>query len=116
MLDPVRVSPEEVGNTCAWCEKKIPDDTPVFGMGARMRAGADLSAFEGAGVRMTLVTKNRTVMAIVPPPDSDARRDGYDFMFMTCSEACAAELQSTMNAEIALGNALFEDIDRIENN
>ena len=116
MLDPVRVSPEEVGNTCAWCEKKIPDDTPVFGMGARMRAGADLSAFEGAGVRMTLVTKNRTVMAIVPPPDSDARRDGYDFMFMTCSEACAAELQSTMNAEIALGNALFEGIDRIESN
>ncbi|MFP4027391.1 MAG: hypothetical protein ACLFWL_06335 [Candidatus Brocadiia bacterium] len=116
MSDLVRVSPEEAGRACAWCGKTIADNTPVFGMGGKLRPGADLSEFEGAGVRMELVTEDRSVIAIVPPPDSDAARDGYDFMFMVCSEACGAELKRTLDAERELGDALFEKVNRIEGN
>ncbi|MBS3761782.1 MAG: hypothetical protein KGZ25_00640 [Planctomycetes bacterium] len=47
MYDLVRVSPEEAGSACAWCGKTIPDGVPVFAMGGKLRAGADLSEYEG---------------------------------------------------------------------
>ncbi|MBS3761783.1 MAG: hypothetical protein KGZ25_00645 [Planctomycetes bacterium] len=65
---------------------------------------------------MTLATEDRSVVAIVPPPDSDAAKEGYDFMFMVCSQDCARELKDAMEAEQALGDALFENIDRISGN
>lgn len=113
MSDLARVSPEEAGRACAWCEETIPDGVPVFAIGGKLRPGTDLSEYEGAGVRMTLTTEDRSVVAIVPPPDSDAARDGLDFLFMVCSEDCATELTDTMETERELGDALYESIDRI---
>jgi hypothetical protein len=112
-MHPDRVPPEELLGKCCWCGKDIPEDTPVFGMGGRKRGGADLSGFEGAGVRISLVTQDRAVNAIVPAADSQARRDGRDFMFMVCSEQCAAELKSVLQEEISLGDALFDGIEEM---
>lgn len=55
-------------------------------------------------------------MAVIPTAGSQARLDGHDFMFMVCSEACGSEMKAVLDAETALGDALFEDIDRIDNN
>jgi len=111
-----RVSEEEAMSRCSWCGQSIPEDTPVFGFGGKTRPGVDMAEFEGATIRISLVTQDRTVMAIVPTADSHARLDGHDFMFMVCSETCGSEMKAVLDAEIAFGDALVEDIDRIENN
>jgi hypothetical protein len=111
-----RVSDEEAMSKCSWCDQFIPDDTPVFGFGGKTRPGVDMAEFEGGTIRISLVTQDCTVMAIVPTAGSQARLDGHDFMFMVCSETCGSEMKAVLDAETAFGDALFEDIDKIENN
>ena len=38
--------------------------------------------------------------------DSDARRDGHDFVYMTCSEACARSMKTAFEGEIEMGKRL----------
>lgn len=42
----------------------------------------DVSEFEGGAIRISLSSQDRQVTAIVPTADSEAREDGYDFVFM----------------------------------
>jgi len=86
----VRIVPEdEVIGTCAWCGKHIPDDTPVFAFGAKSRPGVDLSEYEGRAIEITIVARRKSVPMMVTSADSEAKREGKDFMFMVCSEECA---------------------------
>ncbi|MFC1635797.1 hypothetical protein ACFL5Z_13240 [Planctomycetota bacterium] len=101
---------------CSWCGQSIPEDTPVFGFGGKTRPGVDIAEFEGGAIRISLVTQDRTVTAIVPTAGSQARLEGHDFMFMVCSETCGSEMKAVLDAEIAFGDGLFEDIGRIQNN
>ncbi|OHB79967.1 MAG: hypothetical protein A2Z25_08375 [Planctomycetes bacterium RBG_16_55_9] len=80
----------------------------------KKRPGMDLSEFEGEGIRITLVTEKRDVIAIVPPADSEARRNGQDMMFLVCSEACGTEMKAVMANEVSLGDALFGQIESME--
>lgn len=64
---------------------------------------------------MTLVSRKRDVIALVPPEDSDARRDGHDLLFMVCSETCAAALRAAMEEEIRLGDSLFGSAKAMKN-
>ena len=114
-MDACRVSPEEALGRCSWCGKPISDDTPVFGFSGKKRPGTDLSEFEGGAIRITLVTEDRDVIALVPSADSDARGDGADFMFMVCSEDCGSKMKTTMQTETNLGDALFGEIESMKN-
>ena len=38
--------------------------------------------------------------------DSEARRNGDDFMYMTCTEACARSLKTAFQREIEIGKGL----------
>ena len=114
-MDVGRVPPEQAIGKCAWCGKPIPDHTPVFGFGGRKRPGIDVSEFEGGAIRISLVSQDRHVIAIVPAADSKARQDGYDFMFMVCSEICGSEMKATLEDEIDLGDALLGAIDSMQN-
>jgi hypothetical protein len=113
-MDAARIPPENALGKCAWCRKKIGDDVPVFSVGARKRPGADLSAFEGHGVRMKLASRRRDVIALVPPVDSGARRDGYDLVFLVCSEECGTALKSATEEDIRLGDSLFGSFEEME--
>ena len=114
-MDACRVPSEEAIGKCSWCGKPIPDDTPVFGLSGKKRPGMDVSEFEGGAIRISLVSQDRHVIAIVPAADSEARQDGYDFMFMVCSEICGFDMKATLEDEIALGDALFGEIDSMQN-
>ena len=114
-MDACRVPPEEAIGKCAWCGKPIPDDAPVFGLGAKKRPGIDVSEFEGGAIRIPLVTEDQSVIAIVPAADSEARQDGYEFMFMVCSEGCGSKMKAVLDEEASLGDALFRAIDPMGN-
>jgi hypothetical protein len=79
---------------CSWCEDEIPEDAEVFTVGAKTKPGIDLSEAEGTIVPLSLVRAGRTVMALVPTKDSPAVRDGYDLIFMVCSQSCAQALSN----------------------
>jgi hypothetical protein len=84
----------------------IGEDSPVFGIGGKTLPGIDLSQFEGGAMRMGLLTLDRDVVVIVPSADSDAKREGKDVLFMTCSERCGRELKAVLREETVLGSML----------
>jgi len=90
-------------------------DKPVYGFGARKRPGVDVAEFEGGAIRITLTTKTHEVIAFIPSAESDARRDGYDFMLMVCSESCGRTMKSALKEEVQLGDALFDELDTMSN-
>jgi hypothetical protein len=109
-----RVPSGEAASRCSWCGSKIDEDVPVFGLGGKKRADVDLTEYEGSAIRLTLATQDRDVICIVPAEDSPARADGYDFMFMTCSEECAVEMKSAMEDEASVGKALFSRLEQMD--
>jgi hypothetical protein len=91
---------------CGWCGNRIPPDTEVFGVGGKTRPGVDLSDKAGQVIPLYLVGLDKTVLVGVPGVGSDAQRDGYDFVYMTCSAACASALRAAFQGEIELGNRM----------
>jgi hypothetical protein len=53
-----------------------------------------------------LVGSAKTVLVAISGEDSDAKRDGDDFVYMTCSALCAAALKMAFQGEIQLGKQL----------
>ncbi len=97
-----RLPRERVLKSCAWCHKRIPANTPVYSLTAKARPGVDLQSVEGNVMSMELTRIKRSVWAIVPPNDSDAKREGNDFVFMICSPACGTALRQALQQEISL--------------
>ena len=71
-------------------------------MGAKLRPEADLSQKEGKTIYLYLASVQKKVPALVSVTGSDAKKEGNDILFATCSEACAEELKTILNAEIKL--------------
>jgi hypothetical protein len=92
--------------TCGWCGRRIPPDTEVFGGGGKARPGIDLKPLAGQVLPVHLVGADKTVLVAVAGLDSDARREGQDFVYMTCSEACARNLKTAFESDIELGKRL----------
>lgn len=92
------VSWELVSSMCAWCGKRIAEDSEVFSIGARARPGVDLKR-EGHVLELE-VSPTRTIYAIVPTADSQARMAGWDLLFVICSEACGIALRAMLQDRI----------------
>jgi hypothetical protein len=90
--------PEPYFSVCAWCGKTIPDGTECFGMGGKAKVGALLRKHQGRAIIMLI--GNREVPCIVATRDSQAKKDGKDFIFALCSEQCGRELKATFLAEV----------------
>ena len=88
---------------CAWCRDYISDDMEVFGLGAKLDSKVDLSEYEGHCIQIDLVSASKPVYMIVTAPDSDAKNDGKDGMFLVCSEKCLKKLKNSLEKDIALG-------------
>jgi hypothetical protein len=97
------VGRQRPGFSCAWCRKAIPEGVEVFTVGARAKPGVDLSAHEGALLAVFLEGEGRGVKAVVVTNDSPAKREGYDLLFVACSESCAEELRGRIGRELEVG-------------
>ena len=97
------VGRQSFGFNCAWCQKAIPDDVELFSVGAKAKPGVDLTEREGAILDIFLEREGRSVKAVVVTHDSPAKREGYDLLFVACSEGCAKELKDKVGWEIGAG-------------
>ncbi len=97
-------------NACAWCGREIGEEAEVFGVGAAVRGNLEFtSKGDDMGFLMPVMIQGRLVPAIVTAPGSEARLEGNDLLFMTCSEECAGSLRDALREEKEL-------IDRAERN
>jgi hypothetical protein len=90
---------ERLLRTCAWCTAEIPAEAEVFGFGAKASEGVDLSDKEGEFVSLDLPLAGKTVFALVPTASSQARAEGYDLVFLACSQECAEALKDALEFE-----------------
>ena len=86
-------------NICSWCKKKIPEDFEIFGLGVKFKEGIDMRDKEGKIIPLTLAVTNKTVSAMVTTGNSEAKQDGKDLMFMTCSKRCVKALKHALEKE-----------------
>ncbi len=95
-----KVASDRVATVCAWCGNAIPEGDEVFGAGAKIREGIDLVQGSGReGFLMEVTIAGRRVPTIVTGKNSEARKQGNDLMFMTCSIKCAEELKAALERE-----------------
>lgn len=90
---------ERLLRTCAWCNETIPPDAERFGFGAKASARIDLSDKEGEFVSLELALAGKTVCALVPTSGSQAKAQGYDLVFLACSQECAEALKDALEFE-----------------
>lgn len=86
-------------HTCAWCTQDIQDNEDVYGFGAKANHAIELSGKEGQFVSLNLALQDKTVFALVPKRSSTADVEGYDLVFITCSEDCAQTLKDALDLE-----------------
>jgi hypothetical protein len=91
-------------NKCAWCGALISDEDEVFALSAIANPfyKKQLKRREGQILPIHLVLTEKVVDAIVVAEDSQAKSEGYDFIFMLCSEACAMNLKEALLQEKTL--------------
>ena len=89
-----------VASTCAWCSKRIPEGAEVFSLGAKTKAGVDLAGHEGGVIQLTLTQPRKTVVAIVPTQDSQAKKEGNDLLFAICSQSCGRALKTALQQQL----------------
>jgi hypothetical protein len=94
---------ERFQTRCGWCGRAIPADAPVFGGGGKARPGVDLSEKAGQVILVRLLVARKTVLVAVSGVDSQARREGRDFVYMTCSEFCGRQLHDAFQTDIDVG-------------
>ncbi len=85
--------------TCAWCTREILEDEDIFGFGAKASQSVDLNDKEGQFVSLNLPLHDKTVFALVPTGSSAADIEGFDLVFITCSEDCAQSLKDALDLE-----------------
>lgn len=97
----------QVLTTCSWCGRKIEKDGPIYALGCKKRPEIDISNYEGKVMPVKITTSDKTIWAIVPSADSEARRHGKDFMFSLCSEKCGDDLKKILNIEMEFGELIL---------
>lgn len=88
-----------LSHICAWCTKDIIEGEDVFGFGAKASHGVDLNGKEGEFVSLKLALRDQEIFALVPAESSAPRAEGYDLVFITCSEDCAKSLKDALELE-----------------
>ena len=102
--------PYDVVHECSWCERSIGDDQELFGIGAKVRAGIDISEYAGKALPFEILIDGRKLYAFVPLPGSEAKKHGHDLYFVVCSRQCGKELTARLKDEARLGD-MIENLD-----
>lgn len=78
----------------------------MVAVGARVLKGIDLSLVAGKVIELTFEMSGKTVLAGVAGFESEAKAEGKDVIFMTCSDECGRQIQTAFAEELARGLAL----------
>jgi len=84
---------------CAWCSKRIHEDSKVFALGVKTYKGVDFKEHEGKIIQLFLAASDKNVPAIVVTSDSKAKRQGKDLVFALCSRECGDSLKNALKEE-----------------
>ncbi len=106
------ITDEEGLGKCAWCGKKINEESPVYGFGIKFRPGVNLSEYEGKIIELSIITQNKNVPMMITKDGSDAKIDGNDAMFMTCSNECGNKMGEILLHEKSIGD-MFEGVNSL---
>ncbi|MEW6554429.1 MAG: hypothetical protein AB1384_09105 [Actinomycetota bacterium] len=90
---------------CAYCEKKVRPGAEVYGLGVKLRKGLEYPGAIGRSMTVELPVQGRELECMVTADGSQARQEGWDLIFMVCSEGCGAALKALLEEE-----DLFEEI------
>ncbi len=91
---------------CAQCGSKIRSGADVYGLGVKLKKELEYPGAVGRSMTVHLPVQGREVECMVTADGSQARAEGWDLIFMVCSEECGAELKSLLEEE----GSLFEEI------
>ena len=87
--------------TCAWCKKEVAEGAEAFALGAKVRRGVDqLEGREGEFIPLELTKVDEPIYALVALSDSEAKRKGWDLVFLACSKDCARALREAVEEEL----------------
>lgn len=108
--------PEEVAfGFCGWCGKKLRAVKGSHGFTFRKPQGLDLSEHEGSAILLSLATMEKKVICVISSPDSSARAEGKDFLFLLCSKKCAKRIEAAMDEEVTLWQIMIADVEKMKN-
>ncbi len=91
---------------CAFCRKEMNPGKEVYGLGVRLRAELEYRGAVGRRTAVQLLLGGREIECMVTADGSQARNEGWDLIFMVCSEKCGKELKKLLEKE----EDLFEEI------
>lgn len=91
---------------CAFCEKRIRSGSEVYGLGVKLREGLEYPGGVGRMTTVHLPLQGRAYQCMATADDSQAKLEGWDLIFMVCSEKCGSELKDVLEEE----KGLFEEI------
>jgi hypothetical protein len=91
---------------CAYCEKKMRSDADVYGLGVKLKEGLEYPGAVGRTMTVHLPVQGRELECMVTADGSQAKLEGWDLIFMVCSEECGAGLRALLDKE----EDLFEEI------
>ncbi len=91
---------------CAYCEKKIRSGAEVYGLGVKLKEGLEYPGAVGRTMAVKLPVGGKEFECMVTADGSQAKLEGWDLIFVVCSEKCGAELKSILEEE----EELFEEI------
>ncbi len=98
---------------CFWCEKSV-SQKPVYALGGSFRPGVEHPPSRDDGYLVKLAMSGnmdaaevKWLWAIVAGSESEAKKEGFDLLFMLCSEVCGEELKKTLQSEIKSFDAII---------
>ncbi len=113
-MDAKIINDEEALGKCSWCNIKISENSPVYAFGIKFNEDVDLTEYEGRLIELSIVSQDKIVPMLVTVEGSDAKTDGHDAMFMTCSKECGDKMRDTLLNEKSLGD-IFKGINFLNN-
>ncbi len=90
---------------CAFCEKKLRPGRDVYSLGVKLKPGLEYPGAVGRTMNVHLPIQGREIECMVTADGSQARLEGWDLIFMVCSEECGTGLEALLAKE-----DLFEEI------
>ena len=84
---------------CTWCNKSLINEDSVLSLNIKAGDGSKFIDFAGQFITITLAAENKDVHAFVTTEDSQARKDGFDLLFILCSEECRGNLKTALKEE-----------------